>query len=387
QDKLNNLVQENLNGIRTVIAYNNQNYEIEKFYDQNVKKRGMGLKQNLLHTFFWPLSDFLGFFQISVSVITGGYFAMKGEMSVGELLSSYTYLGMIAWPMRQLGRTLSELGIATVAMERLREIQDAKPESKEGQTPQTVKGELRFENVYFRYRPTDEWVLKDVSFEVKAGEKVAFVGPTGAGKSTLIKLLLALYQPQKGQIYLDDQPLDSYAPAFLRAQIGLALQKAFLFSTTIKDNIAYAKPKSTLENVIEAAQVAQFGEISSLFTDGYETMVGEKGVTLSGGQKQRVALARTLLPEPQLLILDDITSALDTDTEQALFQALKDALKNKTAFILSHRITSIQQADRILVLDEGRIVQEGTHDRLHKIPGYYQEIHQIQSTVEAEILN
>ncbi|MEO0582119.1 MAG: ABC transporter ATP-binding protein [Bacteroidota bacterium] len=386
QDKLNNLVQENLNGIRTVIAYNNQDYEIEKFYDQNEKKRGMGLRQNVLHTFFWPLSDFLGFLQISVSIIAGGYFAMKGEMSVGELLSSYSYLGMVAWPMRQLGRTLSELGIATVAMERLREIEDAKVESKAGEKPEKLQGHLRFEHVYFRYKPTDEWVLKDVSFEVQAGEKIAFVGPTGAGKSTLIKLLLALYKPQKGQIYLDGKPLDSYAPEFLREQIGLALQKAFLFSTTIKDNIAYAKPESPLEDVMAAAQVAQFSEISNLFTDGYETMVGEKGVTLSGGQKQRVALARTLLPAPQMLILDDITSALDTETEQALFQAIQDSLREKTAFILSHRITSIQQADRILVLDEGQIVQEGTHEELHKIPGYYQEIHQIQTAVEAEIL-
>ncbi|MEO0895504.1 MAG: ABC transporter ATP-binding protein [Bacteroidota bacterium] len=385
QDKLNNMVQENLNGIRTVIAYANEEFEKDKFLKQNTKKRTVGIKHDILHMFFWPLSDFLGFLQISISIIAGGYFAMRGEITVGQLLASYTYIGMVAWPMRQLGRVLSEMGMAQVAMERLGEIQSAVEESTDGDQLADLKGNIVFENVSFQYKEGENWALKDVSFEIKAGEKIAIIGPTGAGKSSLIKLLLRLYEPQHGKIFLEGVDIAGLKRAFLREKIGMAHQKPFLFSTSIRNNISYTQPESQLEKVIKAAEVAQFAEISGVFPEGYDTMVGEKGVTLSGGQKQRVALARTLLPKPNILILDDITSAVDTETEQAMFEALKGEMNERTTFILSHRITSIQQADRVLVFDKGQLIQQGSPAELEKIPGYYQEIHKIQTAVEQKI--
>lgn len=385
QDKFNNLVQENLNGIRTVIAYANEEHERQRFRTQNAKTRDIGIRHNRLHMFFWPISDFLGFAQISISIIAGGYFAMIGEITIGQLLASYTYIGMVAWPLRQLGRTLSEMGMAQVAIERLSEIIDAIEEDDKGIEKQEIKGHILFENVTFGYKKDDIWALSNVSFEVKPGEKIAVIGPTGSGKSSLIKLLLRLYEPNEGQIMLDGKALHTYKRSFLRKKIGMAHQKPFLFSTSIRENIAYSNPKSSLETVLKAANVAQFAEISGVFPEGYETLVGEKGVTLSGGQKQRVALARTLLPEPDVLILDDITSAVDTETEQAMFQALKDEMSTKTTFILSHRITSIQQADRVFVFNKGKLMQQGTPADLEKIPGYYQEIHKIQTEVEKSI--
>ncbi|MCI4668136.1 MAG: ABC transporter ATP-binding protein/permease [Bacteroidia bacterium] len=385
-DKFNNLVQENLNGIRTVIAYANEEHESMRFREQNEKTREIGIRHNRLHMFFWPVSDFLGFSQISISIIAGGYFAMVGEITIGQLLASYTYIGMIAWPLRQLGRTLSEMGMAQVALERLGEIINAAEEDDKGAEAEAIQGDIVFDGVTFGYKNDDIWALSDVSFKVNAGEKIAVIGPTGSGKSSLIKLLLRLYEPNEGKIELDDKVLNTYKRSFLRKKIGMAHQKPFLFSTSIRENIAYSLPKSPLERVLKAANTAQFAEISGVFPEGYETLVGEKGVTLSGGQKQRVALARTILPQPEILILDDITSAVDTETEQAMFRALKDELANKTTFILSHRITSIQQADRVFVFNKGKLVQQGTPAELEKIPGYYQEIHKIQADVEKTIL-
>ncbi len=386
QDLLNNMVQENLNGIRTVIAYANEEHEQSRFEEQNRKKREIGLRHNRLHMSFWPFSDFLGFLQVSVSIIAGGYFTMIGSITIGQLLASYTYIGMVAWPLRNLGRVLSEMGMAQVALERLSEILNAKAEVDTGITPEKVKGSIRFEGVTFGYKNDDIYALQNVSFEIKSGEKVAIVGPTGAGKSSLIKLLLRLYEPNEGQILLDGKPLSTYKCSYLRKRIGMAHQKPFLFSTSIRNNIAYGKPRSPLEKILKAAKIAQFSEINGVFPEGYETLVGEKGVTLSGGQKQRVALARTLLPEPDVLILDDITSAVDTDTEQAMFDALKDEMRSRTTLILSHRITSIQQADKVLVFDNGKLVQEGSPTELEKQEGYYREIHEIQSAVEEQIL-
>lgn len=385
-DELNDLVQENLNGIRLVSAYRREEFEIEKFEEKNRQKLAMGLRHNVLHSLFWPLSDMLVFVQLAVSMIVGGYFAITGSITLGELLSFYTYIGMVVWPMRRFGQILSETGMAVVAIQRLNEVFEAKREPLETAYPHRLKGHIRFEAVSFQYKTEDAEALTEVSFEIKAGEKVAIIGPTGSGKTTLIKLLLRLYEPSQGRILLDGQPLTAYSRKSLRQKIGLALQKPFLFSTTIRNNIAYAQPEAEAAAVLKAAEMAQLGELHQVFPEGLETVVGEKGVTLSGGQKQRVALARTLLDQPDILVLDDITSALDTHTEQALFNALQDAMSEKTTLIISHRITSIQQADRILVMEQGRLVQQGTPEELARRPGYYQLIHRIQSQVETHIV-
>lgn len=384
-DKLNSVVQENLNGIRVVAAYDNQDFEIERFKKRNQEKLDMGIKHNALHSLFWPITDFLSLAQITISIIAGGYFAMAGQITVGELLVFYTYINMVTWPMRDLGRVLSEIGMGTVAMSRISEILEYRQEDYSGKSLPKLKGEIEFRNVSFRYKANEKYALKEVSFKIKPGEKVAIIGPTGSGKSTLIRLLLRLYEPETGLILLDGVPLSQYSKAELRKRIGIALQKAFLFSTTLKENIAYARPEAELPEVEKAADMAQIKEIEQIFPDGYQTMVGEKGVTLSGGQKQRVSLARTLLSDPDVLILDDITSAVDTETEQAIFEALAEPLADKTALIISHRITSIQEAERVLVLDQGALIQVGTPNSLAKEKGYYQDILAIQSGVEAEI--
>ncbi len=384
-DKLNNLVQENLNGIRVVSAFANEQHEIKRFKEQNARKREKGLKQNWLHTLFWPMTDFLIFLQILVSMMVGGYFVIQGRITIGELLGFYTYINMIAWPMRDLGRVLSEMGMAVVAMKRVSEIMEAEPEDYEEVPVPPLKGHIIFDKVTFGYEEGEEKAVRDISFEIKPGERVAIIGPTGAGKSTLIKLLLRLYEPSSGSISLDGQPLVSYSRPSIRAKIGIALQKAFLFSTSIKQNIAYKRPAATYNEVERVAGMAQIGEIKQIFPNGFKTIVGEKGVTLSGGQKQRVALARTMLTDPDILVLDDITSAVDTETEQAIFRALATPMRGKTTLIISHRITSIQQADRILVMEKGELVQSGTAQELEGIPGYYQEIHRIQTEVESDI--
>jgi ATP-binding cassette, subfamily B, bacterial len=372
-DRLNHLVQENLNGIRTVTAYANQAHEIERFSRQNEAKLKMGFRHNLLHTVFWPVSDFLSQMQIVISILAGGYFAVTGRITVGELLSFYTYITMLAFPIRYLGRILSEMGMANVALDRLREIMEADEEHRQGEQPR-LRGEIEVRNLTFRYRTQDAPALAGLNFRIQAGEKVAIIGPTGSGKSTLIKLLLRLYAPQEGDLYLDGRSIAEIHPDALRKQIGLALQQPFLFSTTLRENIAYTDPAVALSRVQQATGIAQAHELHRKLPDGFESLLGEKGVTLSGGQKQRVALARTLLPEPGLLVLDDITSAVDTETEQAIFDALEETLAEKTVLIISHRVSSIRQADRVLVLEKGRLVAQGTPDELACQPGYFQDI-------------
>lgn len=386
-DKLNNMVQENLNGIRMVSAYSNQQHEISRFKQQNIVKRQMGIKHNLLHTYFWPVSDFMAYSQLTISMLVGGYYTVMGQITIGELLSFYTYIGMVTWPMRSLGRVLSEIGVALIAMDRISEILDASKEKMEGYQVEHFQGHIEFVDVSFQYHPEEAEVLSHISFKVQAGERVAIIGPTGSGKSTLIRLLMRLYEPTQGQILLDHKPIQTYGRGLLREKIGLALQRAFLFSTTVRNNIAYTSPEASDETVQDAAGIAQIREVETIFADGYQTLVGEKGVTLSGGQKQRVALARTILSQPDILILDDITSAVDTETEQAIFQALAEPMGQKTTLIISHRITSIQQADRVLVMESGKIVQQGTPESLASEPGYYRDILLIQQAVEQEISN
>lgn len=385
-DGLSNMVQENLNGIRAVAAFANEQYEIERFDRQNRRKRAMGLKRVSMHSLYHPLSDFLVNLQITISVLAGGYLALTQRITIGELLGFFAYVTQIAWPMREIGRLISQLGMAFVAMKRITDILDAPVEQDaDAETGGHLNGGIAFSHVTFRYTPDAEPALHDVSFCIRPGEKIALIGRTGSGKSTIIKLLLRLYEPNSGEIQLDGQASTTYTRGFLRRRIGVALQKAFLFSTTIQGNIAYTRPEAPLEAVDDAARTAQAHEMKHKFPAGYQTVVGENGVTLSGGQKQRVALARTLLARPDILVLDDTTSAVDAMTEHAIFEALAKPMQGKTAIIISHRIASIRQADRIFVLENGRIVQQGTADELARQPGYYQQICQIQSAEENEI--
>ena len=389
QDKLSVIVQENLSGIRVVKAFAKERYEMDKFTKQNLEKRKWGIKLLRLHTFFWPLSDFLVYTQMAISIFAGGYLTLTNQISVGEFVAFYSYAMLVTWPMRRLGQLVSEMGMTSVAIKRIYSILDFEAEDYTGSKYKGIKmeGNIEFQNVMFRYdKKLDEHVLKGISFSIKKGEKIALLGPTGSGKSTIISLLMRFFEPDKGLISIDGKPLKTYSKEYLRSRIGVVLQKPFLFTTTIKDNISYSKPDSELDDVIDYSRVAQIHDIiTEIFPESYDTVVGEKGVTLSGGQKQRVTIARTLLKNPDILILDDSTSSVDTETEFEIQKALRQLMKGKTTFIIAHRITSIQDADRIIILDKGKIVESGTHDELLRQNGFYRKIFDIQVSIEEEI--
>jgi ATP-binding cassette subfamily B protein len=422
QDKLTAIIQENLSGIRVVKAFAEEENETIRFAAQNKAKRTIGVRHIDLHMFFWPFSDWLVNIQIALSLFAGGYYSLLGVITVGEYASFFTYAIMVTWPMRNLGRIVSQLGMAGVAMERIRQILEAEVEEYDTNNMPALTeplGTIEFKNVWFAYpeiplkeagkttswtsspaisRTKDKkWALQDVSFKISQGDQLAIMGPTGAGKSTLIALLLRFYEPEKGSILLNGKPLDSYDKLFLRHHIGLVLQKPFLFSTTIRANIAYAlndlhgnlqlsqENSTSSEALLLAAKDACVTDFIDNMSAGYDTLVGEKGVTLSGGQKQRVALARTLLSNPQILILDDATSAVDTETEFKMQQALQRRMKEKTTLIISHRLTSVQYANKILVLKEGAVLEFGDHATLLKNNLFYKEVFDIQSSIEDSI--
>lgn len=389
QDKLTSITQENLSGIRVVKAFAKENFEIDKFTKQNLEKRRWGLKLMGLHRSFWPLSDTLVHLQIAISIFAGGYFVLKNMISVGEFIAFYSYATLVTWPMRRVPQLVSEMGMTSVAIQRIYSILNYKEEDYSGSSNdgKHITGEIEFSNVRFRYDSNEEHrILDGISFKVKAGEKIALLGPTGSGKSTLISLLMRFYEPDSGEIKVDGMNINELSKSYLRSRIGVVLQKPFLFSTTIKDNIAYVKPDTHITEIIESAKVANIHEIiEEAFPNSYDTLVGEKGVTLSGGQKQRVTIARTLLKNPDILVLDDSTSSVDTETEFEIQKALRSIINGKTTFIIAHRITSIQDCDRIIVLDKGKIIESGTHEELIKNNGFYKKIFDIQVSIEDEI--
>lgn len=385
-DKLTSMVSENLSGIRVVQAFAQEKNEIDQFQKQNEAKRKMGFKHSRLHANFWPFSDLMVHAQITISMIFGGMLTLNGVITVGELISFYTYALMVTWPMQRMGRLVSQTGMAVVAMERIAEILDAQEEDYTGviSMDKSLEGRLAFEGVNFAY-PNGEQILKNITFNLIPGEKLAVVGPAGSGKSTLIKLLCRFYEPDSGRIVLDGKPLDQYPKRDLRAKLGVVLQKAFLFSNSIEKNISYTQQHVREEEVEAAAQLAQIHNVLHIFPEGYQTLVGEKGVTLSGGQKQRVTIARTLLEQPDLYVFDDSTSALDTETEYGIQTGLKKELTGKTSIIIAHRVTSIQNADRIMVMNNGQIENIGTHEELLQDNDFYREMFALQINLEEEI--
>ncbi len=388
QDKLTAMVQENLSGIRVVKAFEKENYEIEKFTRQNEEKRKWGMKLLKLHSYYWPGSDVMVYTQLAISIFAGGYFVLTNQITIGEFTAFYTYAAYVTWPMRRLAQLVSEMGMTRVAIERIYSILEHPREDYSGydNDGKELKGMIEFDNVIFKYEDDEINILNGVSMKINPGEKVALLGPTGAGKSTIISLLMKFYEPDKGMIRIDGRDINEYSRPFLRSKMGVVLQRPFLFSTSIKENIAYSNPDTHIEEIVESAKVANIHDIiSDDFPHSYETVIGEKGVTLSGGQKQRVTLARTLLKNPDILILDDSTSAIDTETEFEIQKALRGITRSKTTIVIAHRITSVQDCDRIIVLDKGRVIEEGTHDELIENNGFYERIYDIQVSIEDEI--
>lgn len=388
QDKLTAMVQENLSGIRVVKAFAKENYEIEKFTKQNAEKRKWGMKLLKLHSIYWPGSDVLVYTQLAISIFAGGYYVLSNQITIGEFTAFFTYASYVTWPMRRLAQLVSEMGMTRVAIERIYSILEHPREDYSGYSNEgrEIKGLIEFENVFFKYEDEEANILNGVTMKINPGEKVALLGPTGAGKSTIISLLMKFYEPDMGTIKIDGRNINEYSRPYIRSKIGVVLQKAFLFSTSIKENIAYSNPDTHIEEIVESAKVARIHDIiSDHFPNSYETVIGEKGVTLSGGQKQRVTLARTLLKNPDILVLDDSTSAIDTETEFEIQKALRGITAAKTTIVIAHRITSVQDCDRIIVLDKGRVIEEGTHEELIENNGFYKKIFDIQVSIEDEI--
>jgi len=386
---LSTTLQENLTGVRVVKAFARQQYEINKFEQNNWEKYLRGKRLLKMHSLFWPISDTLCGLQMLIGYLTGALMAINGEITVGTYLA---YAGLIVWiifPMRNLGRIIVQLSTGMVSYSRVMEIikQTREPLDEGSYTPQTEpQGHIRFENVGFTYADAETPVLQDITFEARPGQVIALLGSTGSGKTTLVNLLPRFYEYTAGHIFLDGIELNRYPRRYLRQQIGIVEQEPFLFSRSIRENIAYGVTHAVTDAEIEqAARAAAIHEGILSFPDGYHTLVGEKGVTLSGGQKQRVAIARTLLKNPRILILDDSTSAVDTETEAEIRQALQNLMNNRTTFIIAHRIQSIMNADLILVLDHGRIVQSGQHADLVSRPGIYRDIYEIQTRIEVEL--
>jgi len=386
EGRLSTVLQENLTGVRVVRAFARQSFEINKFDERNVEYRDLTYNLIRLLAWYWSVSDFFCLIQIGGVLVIGTFWASKGIISLGTLLAFTSYVGMLLWPIRQMGRVLTDMGKALVSIGRIQEILDEPVEEfgDDNTSSPTIEGEIEFQNVSFEYEEGKP-VLDGVSFHVKKGQTVAILGPTGSGKSSLVHLLPRLYEYQKGSIKIDGIELKKIDKHLIRKKIGIVLQEPFLFSKTIKENIGLAKHDVIDAEVFEAARIASVHEVIGDFEKGYETAVGERGVTLSGGQKQRIAIARTLVNDSPILIFDDSLSAVDTETDAAIRKELKKRSRKATTFIISHRINTLAEADQILVLENGKLIQQGDHRQLVNQEGLYQRIWNLQNKLEEEL--
>ncbi|WP_411681907.1 ABC transporter ATP-binding protein [Clostridium thailandense] len=381
---LTSVLRENLTGVRVVKAFGRQNLEIEKYERENKKYRDYIYKIIHLLSNYWATSDFLCTIQIGLVLICGIYFTVSGEMSLGTLVVFITYETMLLWPVRQLGRILSDMGKMTVSIGRIWEILQEPQEKETGKALKPeIRGEICFENVTFEYEQGTP-VVKDITFKINKGETVAVVGPTGSGKSSLVHLLLRLYDYDKGSIKIDGIELMDIDRKWVRSKVGMVLQEAFLYSRTIRDNIKISKLDADDVEVKTAASMAAVHGVITSFEKGYDTIVGENGVTLSGGQRQRVSIARTLIKNLPILIFDDSLSAVDAETDKIIRQKLREKSKGVTTFIISHRISTVMDADKIIVLNKGRIEAIGTHEELINKDGVYKRIWEIQNSIDLE---
>ncbi len=383
--RLSTALQENLTGVRVVRAFARQKYEIDKFEERNTAY--MELVQKLINMMacYWSFSDLLCMMQSGFVLVMGCYLAFKGEVTLGTVVAFTSYEGRLLWPVRQMGRVLTDMGKAFVAIDRIEEILgEPIEETSSDEIQAEIQGNIEFNDVYFEYEEGKP-VLNGVSFDVKKGETIAILGPTGSGKSSLIHLLVRLYDYKKGSIKIDGTEITRINKKWLRKNVGIVLQEPFLFSKTIKDNISIAKSHVEDHEIFNAASIASIHDVINSMDNGYDTPVGEQGVTLSGGQKQRIAIARTIINNCPVLIFDDSLSAVDTETDAAIRTALKERSSNVTTFIISHRITTVAQADKIIVLEKGKIAQLGTHEALIKQNGLYKRVWNIQNSLEADI--
>ena len=384
EGKLSAMAQENLTGVRVVRAFGQERSEIEKFGKQNDHYTSLWEKMGKTLSRFWSISDILSGVQIMLVVIFGAYFCVRGNLHSGEYIAFISYNSMMVWPIRQLGRMISELSKAGVSIDRVAYIMNSPVEQD---APDAVDapmdGDICFEHVSFAYENSPE-ILHDIHFTMKAGTTLGILGGTGSGKSTLMLLLDKLYPLEEGcgRITIGGTDIRQIRTAHLRRNIGMVLQEPYLFSRTIAENIGIASPELDMEAIRAAAQAAALDESITSFTAGYDTMVGERGVTLSGGQKQRAAIARMLVNDTPIMIFDDSLSAVDTQTDAKIRKSIQQRFGKASVILISHRITTLSAADKIIVLDGGRIAEEGTHDELKTAGGIYQKIYEAQSGIQ-----
>ena len=386
---LSAMLQESLSGVRVVRAFGRQRYESDRFNARADDMHDKNIRISYVMATYWAGSDMLSMLQTGMTLLFGILYATRGEITTGNVLTFVSYISMLIWPIRQLGRILQDLGKSMVAMRRCYEILDAKPESDTpGASEAPLYADIEFRHVSFNY-DSKHPVLKDVSFTAKAGQTVAILGATGSGKSTMMNLLQRLYDVSGGEITIGGRNINTIEKKYLRSRVGYVLQEPFLYSRSIRDNLAITEADAPEASIQRVADITRSSGFIGQFKEGYDTMVGERGVTLSGGQKQRIAIARTLLRENDILILDDSLSAVDTETDRAIREALKEGRgmhgRVPTTFIISHRLTTLADADLILVLEDGRIAQQGRHEDLIHQEGLYQKVYRIQAALEDEL--
>ena len=386
---LSTTLQENLSGVRVVKAFARQDYERDRFEADNWAKFQRGRRLLMMHSLYWPVTDILCAWQMLAGFTVAALMAINGVISLGTYMA---YAGMviwIIWPMRNLGRLIVQMSTGMVSYGRVAEViaEEREPLIEGTHSPNGhLRGEIVFRDVCFEYDESNKPVLKDISFRCEPGQAVALLGSTGSGKTSLVNLLPRFYEYIGGSLTLDGVELNAYPREYLRQQIGIVEQEPFLFSRTIRENITYGVGRDVSQAEIEtAARAAAIHDVITEFPDGYNTLVGERGVTLSGGQKQRVVVARTLLKDPRILILDDATSSVDAETEGLIRAALERLMRGRTTFIIAHRIQSVMVADLILVLDKGRVVQIGSHQELVSGAGIYRQIFDLQTRIDSEV--
>jgi ATP-binding cassette, subfamily B, bacterial len=383
--RLSTVLQENLTGVRVVRAFARQRFEEEKFAERNTEFRGLAKRLIGVFAVYWGASDLLAMTHMMLILLAGTWYAIQGALSIGDVVVFLSVEAMLLWPVRQLGRVLADMGKATVSLGRINEILETPTEYPrvEGLKPQ-IRGRVEFRDVRFSYEE-DREILKGISFVAEPGMTVAILGPTGSGKSSLVHLLSRLYDCTSGSITIDGVDLTEIDKKWIRRHVGLVLQEPFLYAKTLKENIAAARLTDGESDIFDAARDAAIHDVIEGFEKGYDTLVGERGVTLSGGQKQRIAIARALITGNPILVFDDSLSAVDTETDVAIRRALARRARNATTFIISHRVTTLASADLILVLDDGAIVQAGTHGELMREDGLYRRVWEIQNSLEDEM--
>jgi ATP-binding cassette subfamily B multidrug efflux pump len=378
---VSNRLQENVVGVQVVRAFARENYETDRFEEANKRVFTTWVRVIDEWSKIMPTTNWLTAISTILILWFGGQMVMDGTLTVGAIVAFNAYILMMAEPAQQLTGLVNAGGEAAAGAQRVFEVLDTHPEihsPKDAAILDTLRGEVEFKNVCLKYKDEKTASLEDINVQVKPNQLIALIGQTGSGKTSFVNLIPRFYDVTEGEVCVDGYDVRKVDLVTLRRQIGIVLQTSLLFSDSIKANIAYGRPDATLDDVIAAARAAQAHEFIEGFPNGYDTVVGERGVTLSGGQRQRVAIARALLMDPRILILDDSTSSVDTQTEKLIQAALDNLMEGRTTFVIAHRLSTVRRADMILVMDKGHIVERGTHDELLKLGGLYTEIHDLQ---------